>query len=64
MHVGGKVNIGTASWIGIGSCIVDRVTIGSGSFIGAGLVVVKDVPEGVLVRGNPARVIRPIEHDF
>jgi len=64
VHIGGHVNIGTASWIGIGSCVADRVTIGSGSFVGAGSVVVKDIPDGVLAYGNPARVIRPIDRSF
>ena len=64
VHIGGHVNIGTASWIGIGSCVADRVTIGSGSVVGAGSVVVKDIPDGVLAYGNPARVIRPIDRSF
>jgi acetyltransferase-like isoleucine patch superfamily enzyme len=37
------------------------VTIGDSSVIGAGSVVTKDVPAGVVVAGNPARVIREIE---
>lgn len=37
------------------------VTIGRGSTIGAGSVVTKDVPEFVVVAGNPARFIRKIE---
>jgi len=64
VSVGGKAHIGTASWIGIGSCVIDRVTIGSGSFIGAGSVVVKDIPDSVLAYGNPAHVIRPIDRSF
>jgi len=50
--------------LSIGSCVVDKATIGSGSFIGAGSVVVKDIPKGVVAYGNPARVIRPIDHQF
>ena len=40
--------------------ILPGVTIGAGSVIGAGAVVTKDVPEGVVAVGNPARVLRPI----
>ncbi|WP_318784707.1 sugar O-acetyltransferase [Pseudomonas sp. HS-18] len=40
--------------------IGDNVWIGANSVIGAGAVVVRDIPEGVLAAGNPARVIRPI----
>ena len=43
--------------------IMDDVTIGKGAVIGAGAVVVKDVPEYAIVAGNPARVIRTIEHN-
>ena len=64
VHVAGKVTIGLASWIGIGSCVSDHVSIGARSYIGAGSVVVKDIPAGVLAYGNPARVIRSIDYDF
>lgn len=37
------------------------VTIGRGSTVGAGSVVTKDVPEFVVVAGNPARVLKKIE---
>lgn len=54
------VTIGDDVWIGGGVTILPGVTIGEGSVIGAGAVVRHDVPPGVLVAGNPARVIRPI----
>ena len=34
------------------------VTIGDGAVVAAGSVVTKDVPQGALVGGNPAKVIR------
>jgi acetyltransferase-like isoleucine patch superfamily enzyme len=44
-----------------GNCIVLKgVTIGQGSVVGAGSVVTRCVPRGVIVAGNPARVIREI----
>lgn len=46
--------------IGAGSVILP-VTIGKNALIGAGSVVTKDVPDNVLVQGNPAKVIRKIQ---
>jgi acetyltransferase-like isoleucine patch superfamily enzyme len=44
--------------IGANATIVCGVTIGEGAMVGAGSVVTRDVPAGVVVRGNPARVAR------
>jgi len=38
------------------------VTIGRGVTVGAGSVVTKDVPDFHVVAGNPARIIKKIEH--
>jgi len=54
------VSIGDNVWIGAGVNILPGVSIGANSVIGAGAVVTRDIPEGVLAAGNPARVIRPI----
>lgn len=43
--------------IGANSTIIAGVKIGRGSVIAAGSVVTRDVPEKVVVAGNPARVI-------
>jgi acetyltransferase-like isoleucine patch superfamily enzyme len=37
--------------------IIPSVTVGKDAFLGAGSVVVKGVPEGVRVFGNPAKRI-------
>ncbi len=47
-------------WLGGSVTICPGVTIGRGSVVGAGSVVTKDVPPGVVVGGNPAKVIRTI----
>lgn len=52
------VTIGDDVWIGGGVTIVPGVTIGRGAVVAAGAVVTKDVPEFVLVGGNPARIIK------
>jgi acetyltransferase-like isoleucine patch superfamily enzyme len=47
--------------IGSGATILCGVTIGERAIVGAGSVVTKDVPEGAVVAGNPARVLRRSE---
>ena len=44
--------------VGPGVVIIGPVTVGAGAVVGAGSVVVRDVPPGAVVVGNPARVIR------
>jgi acetyltransferase-like isoleucine patch superfamily enzyme len=46
--------------IGANATILPGVVIGENALVGAGSVVVKDVPAGAVVVGNPARVIRSI----
>ena len=46
--------------IGSGSTLLGGITVGENSIVGAGSVVTKDVPPGVIVAGNPARVLRSI----
>jgi acetyltransferase-like isoleucine patch superfamily enzyme len=53
----GPIVIGDYAVVGLGSIVLPGVTIGRGSIVGAGSVVTKDVPDGVVVGGNPAKVI-------
>ena len=57
----GKVNIGSAVFIGAGSIILPGTTIGDNSIIGAGSVVTKDIPPNVIAAGNPAHVLLSLE---
>lgn len=54
--LGGSVKVGAAAWVGIGSVVRDHIEIGAGALIGAGSVVVRNIPEGVLAYGVPAKV--------
>jgi acetyltransferase-like isoleucine patch superfamily enzyme len=53
----GNVTIGDYVWIASRVIILPGVTIGKGALIAAGAVVTKDVPEGKIVGGIPAKVI-------
>ena len=56
----GQVTIKENAWICIGAIICPRVTIGRNAVVAAGAVVTKDVPDNVVVGGNPARIIKKI----
>jgi acetyltransferase-like isoleucine patch superfamily enzyme len=56
------VRIGDGTWVGARAIILPGVTIGRRVVVGAGAVVSRDVPDDVLVAGNPARVVRPLTY--
>jgi acetyltransferase-like isoleucine patch superfamily enzyme len=49
--------------IGGGAVLCPGIEIGEEAFVGAGAVVTKDVAPGVIVVGNPARVLREVPSD-
>ena len=49
-------------WIGQYCTILKGVTIGKGSVVGTRAVVTKDVPPYSIVAGNPAKVVKMLEH--
>jgi len=53
----GRVSIGNDVFIGINAIIMPGVRIGNRVIIGAGSVVTRSIPDGLMVAGNPARVI-------
>ena len=53
----GPVIIQDNCFVGHGAIVLQGVTIGPNSIVAAGAVVTKDVPPGVVVGGNPARII-------
>jgi acetyltransferase-like isoleucine patch superfamily enzyme len=46
--------------IGMNATILPFVTIGERALVGAGAVVTRDVPPGMIVVGNPARILKPV----
>lgn len=58
---GEPVKVGNDVWIGGGAMIMPGVTIGDRVVIASGAVVTKDVPDDVVVGGNPARVIKELK---
>ena len=53
-----KVTIKKNAWICTNATICPGVTIGENSIVAAGAVGTKDVPDNVVVGGNPAKIIR------
>lgn len=51
-------------FVGAGAIVLPGVTIKKGSIVGAGSIVTKDVPENVVVAGNPAKVICTTEEYY
>jgi len=39
--------------------VLEDVNIGANALIGAGSLVLKDIPDGVVAYGSPAKVVRP-----
>ena len=56
------VSIEDDVWIGFNSTILKDVKIGRGSIVAACSVVTKDVPEFVIVAGNPAQLVKHINN--
>lgn len=54
----GCISVDDNAFIGAGAIILPRISIGQDSIVGAGAVVTRNVPAGVTVVGNPARVIK------
>lgn len=53
----GQIKIGSEVFIGAGTIILPGVEIGDRVVIGAGSVIVASVPSGMVVAGNPARIV-------
>lgn len=57
-ELSGGVNIGEKCWLGPNCSIMQKSRILSESLVGLGAVVIEDIPAGVVVAGNPAKILR------
>lgn len=61
VHIGpgavlcGNVSVGENSFVGAGAVVRQGISIGKNVMIGAGAVVVSNIPDGLTVKGCPAR---------
>lgn len=56
-HIYRRIKIGSNVMIGSNSIIMPGVEIGDDVIVAAGSVVIKSIPKGCIVGGNPARII-------
>lgn len=56
-EVSGGVKIGPRSWIAPNASVLNQLSIGADAVVGLGGVVVRSVPDGVVVVGNPAKLL-------
>lgn len=54
----GCVEVGENTLIGARSVVLPRIRIGANVIVGVGSVVTRDIPDGVVAFGNPAKVMR------
>jgi acetyltransferase-like isoleucine patch superfamily enzyme len=57
LELAGEITVGNNVFIGMGALILPNIRIGNDCIIGANAVVTKDVADGTIVAGNPARVV-------
>lgn len=57
----GKVFIGDSVFIGYGSIVMPNVRIGNRCVVGANSVVTRNLPDGVVAAGSPAKVLMTVE---
>lgn len=55
------ITIGSGTWVCADAFVGPGVRVGHNAVVAARAVVVKDVPDGVIVGGNPARTLGPRE---
>jgi sugar O-acyltransferase (sialic acid O-acetyltransferase NeuD family) len=55
--IAGRAELGAACYVGMGARIIQDGRVGAGAMVGMGSVVIRPVPPGATVAGNPARRI-------
>lgn len=60
IEYGKPVNIGNNVWVGGRAVINPGISIGNNVVVASGAVLTKDVPDNVVIGGNPARILKKI----
>lgn len=58
LDLAAPIHVKSNTFIGMDAIILKGVTIGENCIVGAGAVVTRSVPDGAIVAGNPAKVVR------
>lgn len=59
VNIGASIQVAEKAYIGIGATLMTGVKlVGKGALIGAGAVIIRDIPDGATVVGNPGRIIK------
>ena len=58
VSLGSHLAIGHSCYFGMKSCLVPRLTLGDRVTVMAGSLVVRSAPDGVMLGGSPARIMR------
>ena len=58
VHTKGPIFVEDFAWLGTGVIVLGGVRIGKGAVIGAGAVVTKDIPDGAIAFGVPAKIVK------
>ena len=59
VHLAGSVQVGEGAFLGIGSVAIIGVKIGRWSTLGAGAVAIRDLADGAVAVGVPAKELKP-----
>ena len=57
----GDVRIGEGTHVGAGAVVIPGICVRRRCIIGTGSVIIKDVPDNVVIIGNPGKILRKIK---
>lgn len=57
-RLGGRTTVRSGAFLGLGAVVIPDIEVGPRAYVAAGAVVIHDVPEGAMVAGVPAKIIR------